>query len=120
MNNTPTSRDYARMQPADFALNRDLQVTTDLATRPTREYRVSLTAWATAAVWVEGIDEHDAKEAAHLLWGAGFDHAFTHTNGGIDAVTVVETRKMSHTKACVPLQLTRYWPASSYRFKICL
>ncbi len=117
MNNTPTSRDYARMQPAEFALYRDLQVTADLATKPTREYRVSLTAWATAEVWVKGIDEHDAKEAAHLLWSTS-GNVFTHTDGGIRSLTVVDTRKPSRPTCRVPLQLARPRPASSYRFKI--
>jgi hypothetical protein len=80
MTSLPTSRDYALMQPAAKA------------TVAKRQYKVSLTAWTTAEIWVSGIDEHDAMEHAHLLWGCGHDNAFTDTDGGIDKVSILESR----------------------------
>ena len=81
MTKIPTSRDYALMRPA-------------ATTNVKRQFRVSLTAWATAEIWVKGIDEHDAMEHAHLLWGCGHDAVFTHTDGGIGTLSILESRDL--------------------------
>jgi hypothetical protein len=86
MSTIPALRNHALRQPIDFDRYKVLRENAQ------REYRISLTAWCTAEVWVKGIDEHDAIEAAQLLWGV-YDQAFTHTDGGIHAMSVLDTRK---------------------------
>jgi DNA polymerase IIIc chi subunit len=58
-----------------------------------RSYLVALVAWSCHHVWVEADNEHHAETLAEELW-AEDDTSFSHKDGGIDSVTVLESRQV--------------------------
>ncbi len=85
MNIIPTLRAHALRQPIDFGRYNALRQAAE------RSYRITLSAWCTVEVWVKGIDEHDAKEAAALLWA--FDEPrISFTGSGIHDLSELEIR----------------------------
>jgi hypothetical protein len=59
---------------------------------PSREFLVALVAWSSQHVWIEADSEKSAEERARELWGED-ENAFAYKDGGIDGVTVLESRE---------------------------
>ena len=62
--------------------------------KPQHEYLVALVAWSTHHVWIKADNEHQAEDQAQQLW-AEDESAFSYKDGGIDDVTVLESRELS-------------------------
>jgi hypothetical protein len=62
--------------------------------KPQREYLVALVAWSTHHLWIKADNETQAEDQAHELW-AEDESAFSYKDGGVDGVTVLETRELS-------------------------
>jgi hypothetical protein len=56
-----------------------------------REYLVAVVAWSTHHAWIKADSEEDAEDLAQHVWVQD-DSAFSYKDGGIDAVTVLESR----------------------------
>ena len=58
------------------------------------EYLLALVAWSTHHVWIKADGEDQAEDRARELW-AEDESAFSYKDGGVDGVTVLESRQLS-------------------------
>jgi hypothetical protein len=63
---------------------------------PSWEFLVSLVTWSTHHAWIEAASEEAAEELARKLWSED-ENAFAYKDGGIDGVTILESRKRRFT-----------------------